>query len=64
MEILSALRIIRALANGVHPQSGESLEADSVCRHEKTVKALNRALGALAQVEQRERTRPANAGRA
>jgi hypothetical protein len=61
MEIQEALRIMRALANGVNPQTGEALEADSVCRQPETVKALNRALGALAQLEQRERARPANA---
>ena len=63
MEIQEALKIMRALANGVNPQTGEALEADSVCRQPETVKALNRALGALAQLEQRERARPANAGR-
>jgi hypothetical protein len=63
MEIQDALKIMRALANGVNPQTGAALAADSVYRHAETVKALNRALGALAQLEQRERTRPANAGR-
>jgi hypothetical protein len=63
MEIQEALKIMRALANGVNPQTGEALEAASVCRQAETVKALNRALGALAQLEQRERTRPVNAGR-
>jgi hypothetical protein len=63
MEIQDALRIMRALANGMNPQTGAALAADSVYRHAETVKALNRALGALAQLEQRERTRPANAGR-
>jgi hypothetical protein len=63
METQEALKIMRALANGVNPQTGEALEVDSVCRHAEIVKALNRALCALVQLEQRERSRPVNAGR-
>ena len=63
METQEAVKIMRALANGVNPQTGEGLESASVCRHAETVKALNRALGALVQLEQRERSRPLNAGR-
>jgi hypothetical protein len=63
VETQEALKIMRALANGVNPQTRAALEADSFCRHTDTVKALNRALGALVQLEQRERSRPLNAGR-
>ncbi len=63
MEIQEALKVMRALASGVNPETGESMEADSVCRQPETVKALNRALGALVQLEQRERNKPVNAGR-
>jgi hypothetical protein len=45
MEIQEALKIMRALANGVNPETGESMEADSICRQPETVRALNRALG-------------------
>jgi hypothetical protein len=63
MEIQEALKIMRALASGVNPETGESMEADSVYRQPDTVRALNRALAALVQLEQRERNKPTNAGR-
>ena len=63
MEIQEALKIMRALANGVNPETGESMEADSVYRQPETVRALNRALAALVQLEHRERNKPLNAGR-
>jgi hypothetical protein len=63
MEIQEALKIMRALANGVNPQTGEALETNSVCRQAETVKALNRALAALVQLEQREGTRLGDAGK-
>jgi hypothetical protein len=60
MEIQEALRVMRALASGVSPETGVSMEADSVYRQPETVKALNRPLGALVQMEQRERNKPVN----
>jgi hypothetical protein len=63
MEIQEALKIMRALANGTHPETGEALAADSLCRSPQTVKALNRAVGALVAAEEREKNRPANAFR-
>jgi len=63
MEIQEALKIVRALASGLDPENNAALPADSLCRRPQLVKALNRALGALVQLEQRERKRPANAGR-
>ncbi len=63
MEIADALPIVRALAGGVDPETGEGLAADSVCRKPQVVRALNRALGALLQAEEREQRRPENAGR-
>lgn len=63
MEIQEALRIMRALANGVDPQTAEAMPAGSVCRHPENIKALNRALGALVQLEKWEKSRPVNAGR-
>jgi DNA-binding NarL/FixJ family response regulator len=63
MEIQDALKIMRALANGVDPETSESLPAESIYRKPQTIKALNRALAALVAAEERERNRPANAGK-
>jgi hypothetical protein len=63
MEIQDAVTIMRALAAGVDPDGGAALEAGSLCRRPQVVKALNRALGALIQLQQREQSRPVNAGR-
>ncbi|HXY15293.1 MAG TPA: hypothetical protein VEI26_12400 [Terriglobales bacterium] len=64
MEIEQAVEVIRALANGVHPQSGVALEENSICRTPEAVKALNRALAALVAQQEREKKRPKNAGKA
>ena len=63
MEIEEALKIMRALANGANPETGESLEPGSVCRKPTVVKALNRAIGALVTAQEREHKRPMNAFR-
>jgi len=63
MEIEQAIQVIRALANGVHPESGAALEENSICRTPEAVKALNRALAALIAQDERERRKPANAGK-
>jgi hypothetical protein len=63
METQLALKIMRALASGVHPGSGNALPSGSLYRQPEIIKALNRALGALSQVEAKERQRPANSGR-
>lgn len=63
MEIDQAIKVIRALANGVHPESGATLDEGSVCRAPEAVKALNRALAALVAQEDREKKRPKNAGK-
>jgi len=63
MEIQEAIKTIRALADGVHPDTGEGLTDENICRAPQIVKALNRALAALVSQEERERNRPANAGR-
>jgi hypothetical protein len=63
MEIEEALTIMRALARGVNPETREALEAESICRKPQVVKALNRALGALVQQQDRARSRPGSAGR-
>jgi len=63
MELDEAIKIIRALADGVNPETGEILQEDSVCRAPQSVKALNRALGVLVAQQEREKNRPQNAGK-
>lgn len=66
MELQEALEIVRKLANGVHPETGASLEGNSPFQSPQTVRALNRAVGALEFQQERERARhslPANAGK-
>jgi hypothetical protein len=62
MEIQEAIKVIRALADGVHPETREVLQADSICRNPQAVVALNRALAALVTQQQRELKAPASAG--
>ncbi len=57
MEIQEALKIMRALADGVNPTTGEVLQAESVYQNPQTVRALQRAVGALEYVEERERNK-------
>jgi len=47
MEKEQALRILNALANGVHPATGEKFAADSPYQHPDTVRALFEALRAV-----------------
>jgi DNA-binding NarL/FixJ family response regulator len=63
MEIARAIQVIRALANGVHFESGAALDETSICRAPDAIKALNRALAALVVQEAREKKRPKNAGK-
>lgn len=63
MDIEQAIKIVRSLANGVHPESGAALEEGSICRTPDAIKALNRALAALVAQEEREKKRPKNAGK-
>jgi len=63
MDIVETLKIMRSLANGVDPSTGEKIEANSVCRQPQTVKALNRAISALVHEEKREQRKPSNAFR-
>jgi hypothetical protein len=62
MEIQEAIKVIRALADGVHPETREVLKEDAVYRNPLVVMALNRALAALVTQEQRELKKPASAG--
>jgi len=64
MELDEAIKIIRALADGVNPETGVTLEESSICRAPQSVKALNRSLAALVAQQEREKNRPQNAGKA
>jgi uncharacterized protein (UPF0254 family) len=62
-----AKSIIEALANGVDPETGEVLSAQSVFNNPLVIRALfiaTKALDSLAKREQREKTLPDNAGKA
>jgi hypothetical protein len=66
MEIQEALDIVRKLASGVHPDTGEAAASDSMYQHPRAVRALHSAIAALEFQQERERTRrflPANAGK-
>jgi hypothetical protein len=47
MEREQTLRILNALANGVHPATGEKFAADSPYQHPDTVRALFEAMRAI-----------------
>ena len=47
MEREQALRVLNALANGVHPATGEKFAADSPYQHPDTVRALFEAMRAV-----------------
>ena len=55
MERNNALRILNALANGVHPATGEVFAADSPYQHPDTVRALFEAVRALETPESKTR---------
>ena len=63
MEIQEAIKVIRALAEGVSPDTREPLKNDSACRNPQAVMALNRALAALVTQQERELKKPASAGK-
>jgi hypothetical protein len=67
MEIEEALKIMKSLADGVNPETGEALSGDLIYQNPQNVRALHRAVGALQFMEERERNRrvlPKNAGNA
>jgi len=62
-----AKSIIEALANGVDPETGEVLSAQSVFNNPQVIRALfiaTNALDSLAKREKREKALPGNAGNA
>ena len=61
-----AKSIIEALANGVDPETGEVLSAQSVFNNPQVIRALfvaTKALDSLVKKEKREKTLPDNAGK-
>lgn len=66
MNEVQALQIVRALANGVDPASGEVYPPESPYQKPDTVRALfmaSRALERVAESEQRRGRLPSNAGK-
>jgi hypothetical protein len=66
MEIKRAIEIIRALADGVDPHTGEMFAAESPYQSPETVRALFEAIRGLELLDSRSRriqTLPQNAGK-
>lgn len=66
MERQEAIEIVRKLADGLHPETGQSLPDDSLYQHPLEVRALQHAVDALEIQDQNRRTRnslPPNAGK-
>ena len=57
MEELQALVILRSLANGVDPESGQFLDPESPIQRPQTVRALAAAVRALERTERKDRRR-------
>ena len=55
MEAVQALAVVRSLANGVDPESGEVFPPESVYQRPQVVRALYSAASALEQIERAER---------
>jgi hypothetical protein len=69
MEREHTLKVLNALANGVHPATGEKFAADSPYQHPDTVRALFEAMRAMdaprapaATTEQKPASLPGNSG--
>jgi len=65
METEKAIDVLRALADGIDPDTGEVMPSDSPYQQASTVRALYAALAALSQQEKlngRKRRGPSNAG--
>ena len=57
MDQAQALAIVRSLANGVDPESGEVFTPDSAYQRPQVVRALSAAAAALERIERFERRR-------
>ena len=63
MEIKRAIEILRRLADGVDPLTGELLPPDSVCNKAEVVRALHSVLAQMDCWEKKQRVQPKNAGK-
>ena len=66
MQKSTAIDIIKLLADGVHPMTGEQLDKDHVINEPDVIRALNTALEAFASEEkriQRQRDLPKRVGK-
>lgn len=66
MDIEQALEIIRTLAEGIDPSTGEEYPSTSPYQNPQTIRALSLAISALEREQnrlRRQRDLPANAGR-
>ncbi len=55
MDAAQALAVVRSLANGVDPESGEIFPAESAYQRPQVVRALYEAAGALERIERFDR---------
>ena len=65
MDAAQALAVVRSLANGVDPESGEVVPAESAYQRPLTVRALYEAAAALERIERFDRRKaqmPAKTG--
>jgi len=61
---VESLRILNALAEGVHPLTGHPLPDDSVYQHAKVLRALQSAIGVLKEQSQKKTKREGSHGQA
>ena len=61
MDSAHALAVVRCLANGVDPESGEVFAADSAYQRPQTVRALYEAAAALERQERYDRRKAPDA---
>jgi len=67
MQIVEALKILHALADGADPNTGEVFSSESPYQHPQTVRALMTAVRVMEQQQDRERRvafLPENVGKA
>ena len=67
MELKQAREILIALADGIHPVTGEILPAEDSCNQPEVIRALHTVLAALSPRETRNapsQKKPAHAGKA
>ena len=70
MDVERSYQIVKSLAEGINPFTGEVLEAGHVCQHPEAIRALFHACADLERVAKRERrlqrarlTMPENTGK-